>query len=147
MPVYAYKGVTQAGRNTRGFVDADKRTRRARRCGATASLTDLRERGGEAERRERRIATSRSTCRASAASRRSTSRSRRASSTLIGAAPLVEALSALAEQVETARLKGVIGQIRDRVNEGSTLGDAMAQAGPFSDLYVGMVRAGEAEAR
>jgi general secretion pathway protein F len=30
------------------------------------------------------------------------------------------------------------------VNEGSTLGDAMAQAGPFSDLYVGMVRAGEA---
>ena len=58
--------------------------------------------------------------------------------------PLVQGLSALAEQVESARLKGVIGQIRDRVNEGSTLGDAMAQAGPFSDLYVGMVRAGEA---
>ena len=66
-------------------------------------------------------------------------------STLIGAGvPLVQALAALAEQVEGARLKGVIGQIKDRVNEGSTLGDAMAAAGPFSDLYVGMVRAGEA---
>jgi general secretion pathway protein F len=65
--------------------------------------------------------------------------------TLIGAGvPLVQGLSALAEQVESARLKGVIGQIRDRVNEGATLADAMAQAGPFSDLYVGMVRAGEA---
>jgi general secretion pathway protein F len=66
-------------------------------------------------------------------------------STLVGAGvPLVQALSALAEQVEGARLKGVIGRIRDRVNEGVTLADAMAQAGPFSDLYIGMVRAGEA---
>ena len=37
----------------------------------------------------------------------------------------------------------LIAGVRDRVNEGATLGDALAQAGPFSDLYVGMVRAGE----
>src|SRR5678815_5498359 len=35
-------------------------------------------------------------------------------------------------------------RIRDRVNEGATLADAMAQSGVFTDLYVGMVRAGEA---
>src|SRR4030095_103222 len=65
--------------------------------------------------------------------------------TLVGAGvPLVRALSARPEQVESARLKGVVGQIRDRVNEGATLADAMAQSGVFSDLYVGMVRAGEA---
>lgn len=65
-------------------------------------------------------------------------------STLVGAGiPLVEALAALTQQVEGARLKSVIGQVRDRVNQGSSLADAMAQAGPFSDLYVGMVRAGE----
>src|SRR5690606_5472059 len=66
-------------------------------------------------------------------------------STLVGAGvPLVQALSALTEQIENTRLKGVIAHVRDRVNEGSTLADAMAQAGPFEDLYVGMVRAGEA---
>ena len=65
-------------------------------------------------------------------------------STLIGAGiPLVTALSALTEQVETSRLKGLVAGVRDRVNEGATLADALAQAGPFSELYVGMVRAGE----
>jgi general secretion pathway protein F len=55
----------------------------------------------------------------------------------------VTALGALTEQLENARLKAVIARVRDRVNEGASLGDALAQAGPFSDLYVGMVRAGE----
>jgi general secretion pathway protein F len=67
-------------------------------------------------------------------------------STLVGAGiPLVSALRALTEQVENARLKSVIAQVRDRVNEGSSLADAMAGGGGvFPDLYVGMVRAGEA---
>jgi general secretion pathway protein F len=65
--------------------------------------------------------------------------------TLIGAAvPLVESLGALSEQVENARLKAAIGGVRDRVNEGATLADALAAAGPFPDLYVNLVRAGEA---
>ena len=34
--------------------------------------------------------------------------------------------------------------MRDRVNEGASLGDAMAATGAFSGLYVSMVRAGEA---
>lgn len=64
--------------------------------------------------------------------------------TLLGAGvPLVEALGALTDQVENARLKSVVARVRDRVNEGASLADAMAQAGPFSDLYVSMVRAGE----
>ena len=64
--------------------------------------------------------------------------------TLLGAGvPLVEALGALTEQVESARLKSVVARVRDRVNEGASLGDAMGQAGPFSNLYVSMIRAGE----
>lgn len=149
MPVYAYKGVTQAGRNTRGFVDADSaRAARAKLRRDGVFLTDLSESAAEKQSAP------------SAGASRNVSfdlaRFRRVSpldlalatrqlSTLIGAGvPLVQALAALAEQVEGARLKGVIGQIKDRVNEGSTLGDAMAGAGIFSDLYVGMVRAGEA---
>ena len=145
MPVYAYKGVTQAGRSTRGFVDAESaRAARVKLKRDGVFLTDLAENAAEA---------------APAAQRRlsfSLDRFRRISmldvalatrqlSTLVGAGvPLVQSLSALAEQVESVRLKGVIGLVRDRVNEGSSLADAMAQAGPFSDLYVGMVRAGEA---
>jgi len=149
MPVYAYKGVTEAGRNTRGFVDADSaRAARSKLRRDGVFLTDLSESAAEKQ-----------SAASPGASRNISfdlSRLRRVSpldlalatrqlSTLIGAGvPLVQALAALAEQVEGARLKGVIGQIKDRVNEGSTLGDAMAGAGVFSDLYVGMVRAGEA---
>jgi len=56
----------------------------------------------------------------------------------------VEGLRALTEQVENPRLKSVFGQVRDRVNEGASLADALAGSGAFSDLYVSMVRAGEA---
>ena len=58
--------------------------------------------------------------------------------------PLVEALAALVEQVEHERLKRVISEVRQRVNEGASLADALA-AHPkvFSTLYVNMIRAGE----
>jgi general secretion pathway protein F len=69
----------------------------------------------------------------------------RQAATLIGAGiPLVEGLGALTEQVENPRLKSVLGQVRDRVNEGASLADALGHSGVFPDLYVSMVRAGEA---
>jgi len=152
MPVYAYKGVTQTGRNTRGFVDADSaRTARAKLRRDGVFLTDLSESATQAPSGPRAPSDAKSRnvslglARFQRISPLDLALATRQLSTLIGAGvPLVQGLSALAEQAESARLKGVIGQIRDRVNEGSTLGDAMAQAGPFSDLYVGMVRAGEA---
>ncbi len=67
-------------------------------------------------------------------------------STLAGAGiPVVESLNALLEQTENPKLQIVLADIREKVNEGSTLADAMA-AHPkvFGDLYVSMVRAGEA---
>jgi general secretion pathway protein F len=58
--------------------------------------------------------------------------------------PLVDALTALVEQVDKERLKRVLGDVKQRVNEGSTLADALA-AHPrvFGELYVNMIRAGE----
>jgi general secretion pathway protein F len=59
--------------------------------------------------------------------------------------PLVEALSALIEQVESAQLQNALTQIRDKVNEGTSLADALrAHAKVFEPLYVNMVAAGEA---
>jgi general secretion pathway protein F len=58
--------------------------------------------------------------------------------------PLVEALNALVEQVEHERLKRVISDVKQRVNEGASLADALAvHARVFSTLYVNMIRAGE----
>ncbi len=65
--------------------------------------------------------------------------------TLVGAGiPLVEALTALVDQIDHERLKRVVSQVKQRVNEGSTLADAMAQhPRVFSQLFVNMIRAGE----
>ncbi|HET8539686.1 MAG TPA: type II secretion system inner membrane protein GspF [Anaeromyxobacter sp.] len=58
--------------------------------------------------------------------------------------PLVEALTALVEQVDKEKLKRVLGDVKQRVNEGSTLADALAQhPRVFGELYVNMIRAGE----
>jgi general secretion pathway protein F len=64
---------------------------------------------------------------------------------LVGAGvPLVEALGALIDQVDHERMKRVISDVRQRVNEGSSLADALAAHGKvFSFLYVNMIRAGE----
>jgi general secretion pathway protein F len=64
---------------------------------------------------------------------------------LVGAGiPLVESLTALVEQVEHERLKRVLSDVKQRVNEGASLADAMA-AHPkvFTALFVNMIRAGE----
>ena len=67
-------------------------------------------------------------------------------STLVGASiPLVESLSALYEQTESPAMKKTVAQVRDAVNEGLSFADALAQhKRVFSDLYVNMVRSGEA---
>jgi len=59
--------------------------------------------------------------------------------------PMSEALTALSEQQERPKLKVVITAVREKVREGSALADAMAEhPAVFSELYVNMVRVGEA---
>jgi general secretion pathway protein F len=58
--------------------------------------------------------------------------------------PLVECLAALVEQVEHERLKRVVSDVRQRVNEGASLADALAgHPRVFNGLFVNMIRAGE----
>jgi type II secretory pathway component PulF len=123
--------VTNAGRATRGFVDADSdRSARQKLRRDGIFLTELTEGSGTlpARTEERRA-------RFSFSLRRSIpgndlAIATRQLATLLGAGiPLVESLGALTEQVEHTRLKSVIGQVRDRVNEGATLADALARAG------------------
>ena len=150
MPIYAYKGVNQAGQSTKGTISAESdRDARTQMRSAGIFLTEITETSGGAVTEasdgpggssfnvsfnlptripamERAMAT-------------------RQLATLVGAGvPLVEALSALVQQTEHRALKGVLAQVRDRVNEGSSLADALISTGRFDNLYVSMVRAGEA---
>ena len=150
MPIYSYKGVSSAGKSMKGTVSAENlRAARARMRTDGVFLTEIREtdaRAAEAKRdagegfgsrfqfelpariptSERAIAT-------------------RQLATLVGAGiPLVESLSALVEQIEHATLKTVFAQVRDRVNEGASLADALTSTGKFDTLYISMIRAGEA---
>ncbi len=65
--------------------------------------------------------------------------------TLLGAGvTLVEALTALVDQVEKERLKRLLSDVKQRVNEGSSLADALTlHQKVFGPLYVNMIRAGE----
>jgi len=143
MPVFAYKALDQSGRNVEGLKEADSpRTLRTvlRRDGlfltevtgekqAKAASPEVNVRrwvGGRVKADDVAVAT-------------------RQLAVLVNAGiPLVDALTALVEQVDHERLKRVLSAVKQRVNEGSSLADALAQhPKAFSTLYVNMIRAGE----
>jgi len=66
--------------------------------------------------------------------------------TMLGSGiPLTESLRAMIEQAQDRRSETVFREIREAVNQGTSLADALEQHPSFfSDLYVNMVRAGEA---
>ncbi len=150
MPVYAYKGVNQSGKPTRGTISAEgARAARAQMRAAGVFLTEIAEttatagqKAGAAEGTGRFNFEIRLPQRIPGMERAMATRQL---ATLVSAGvPLVEALSALVEQTEHRALRDVFARVRDRVNEGSSLADALVATGRFDNLYVSMVRAGEA---
>lgn len=146
MPVYAYKGLNSSGRNVGGIIDADnpKAARmKLRRTGVYP--TDLNE-----ERAQKAAMGTSSQLDFASMFERVTPEDlalmTRQLATLVGASlPLVECLGALIEQMDKGKQKRILSQVRERVVEGEPLADAM-QPHPrvFDNLYVNMVRAGEA---
>ena len=150
MAVYAYKGLNERGRSVNGIIDADTpKTARLKLRKTGIFPTEL----TEHERDDSATGLSRLAnlnVNFGQYFERVTPQElamiTRQLSTLVGAGlPLVDCLSALIEQLDTARVKRVFSQIREQVTEGGTLADALkAHPRVFSDLYVSMVRAGEA---
>ena len=59
--------------------------------------------------------------------------------------PLAEGLGALAEQQDNKKMERVLAEVRQKVNEGTALADALTpHKALFPELYVNMVRSGEA---
>jgi general secretion pathway protein F len=149
MPLFEYTGLNDAGKSVKGMREADSQKAlrtllrkegifltdvsagAAPKQGAAGTETDA---TGEPRRwLKRRIKTG------------DVAIMTRQLATLIGAGiPLVEALGALVEQVEHPRLQRIVSQVKQRVNEGSSLADALNDHQVvFSNLYINMIRAGE----
>lgn len=143
MAVYEYRGLDPAGRDLKGIIDADSpRLARAklRRSGIfpTEILIDRHMKKSGVEGVSIGALVSRIRI-------QEISIMTRQMATLVGAGlPIVEALTALIDQTENVRLKKVITQVRESVNEGSSLADAMRRFPKvFSELYTNMINAGE----
>ena len=142
MAVFDYEAIAGSGKQVRGVIDADspaaarRKLREQELCptsvressGKAAASTDVM--GGSLSRiKGRDIALM----------------TRQLAVLLEAGMSLVEALTALLEQTGNPRLKKIVFDVRDRVNEGMTLADAMSQhPKAFNALYANMVRAGEA---
>jgi general secretion pathway protein F len=148
VPIYAYKGVTNSGKAARGSVNAEN-ARAARSTMRTQGifLTELAE-TNEATRADAEGRFGIDLSQLSILNRipaMELAATTRQLATLVSASiPLVEALGALVEQIEHKAMCAVISQIRERVNEGASLADAMATTDAFDNLYISTIRSGEA---
>jgi len=162
MPVYAWKGLTTAGKASSGTRDADspKLLRQALRKDGIF-VTEHKEVLGAGSKAAGRPA---ATARASGENVPFYKReidigglltrvrphdvavfTRQLATLLKAGIPLAEALGALADQAENPKLKMVLVEVRTKVNEGTSLADTLgAYPRLFPDLYANMVRSGEA---
>jgi general secretion pathway protein F len=145
VPVYAYKGYDAAGKAVSGTRDADNpRTIKQvlRRDGVF--ITDLKETGPvkPSATQKRSFDLKRLTDRVST---EELAVATRQLATLVGAGiPLVDSLVALIDQIEHEMFKSVWADVKQKVNEGASFGDALSgHPKVFSGLYINMVRAGE----
>ena len=154
MPVFEYKALDQGGKPIRGMLEADSpKTLRSQLRKDGKFLTEVigQAEGGRAGVRKGTNAAQadREVNLGKLARGRITTDdiaiTTRQLATLLGAGvTLVESLTALVDQVEKERLKLILSDVKSRVNQGSSLGDALAQHQKvFGSLYVNMIRAGE----
>ena len=151
MPVFEYTGLTEAGKNVRGIRDAESsKTLRTVLRKDGVYLTEARPAESGAVAGEQKTGLAREVdvgalFGMTGVSSQDLAIATRQLATLIAAGiPLVEGLTALVDQIEQPRLKKIMGVVKQKVNEGSSLADALGEHPKvFTPLYVNMIRAGE----
>ncbi|HUU03326.1 MAG TPA: type II secretion system inner membrane protein GspF [Myxococcota bacterium] len=141
MAVYHYKGVTSSGKAVSGIRNADGiRTLQSLLRKDGVFPTEIEQQQERAKRGE--INLNKLTARVS--TRELSVITRQLATLLKAGVTLVESLSAVIDQAENQTLKMVTAQVKQRVNEGSSLADAMGHHPKvFPELYCNMIRAGE----
>lgn len=154
MPVFEYIGRTEGGKAVKGVLDVDNvRALKAALRRDKVFLTEYKEAGtkgsGAAVKAgQQKKAASRDVDLQELLTRVSpmdVAEMTRQLATLVRAGvPLVDAMAALVEQTENAKLKRILAQVRTNLNEGMSFHKALAEHPQvFGDTYANMVRAGE----
>ncbi len=160
MPIYEYKAYAPGGATKSGIVDADTerdaRNKLRKDKLLVHKIGEVRGRG--AKRKKKKGETSKESLMARTMDARAARQgpgakqdeiicgATRQLATLLGSGiPLVESLSALVDQSEKRVVETMFRQIREDIQTGLSLSDALARhPGWFSELYVNMVNAGQA---
>ncbi|MCP4680995.1 MAG: type II secretion system inner membrane protein GspF [Desulfobacterales bacterium] len=145
MPVYEYTALDKAGKNLKGIVDADS---------ASAARQKLRESGffpvdvketSSTPRDEHSSAISIDTFFKRIKPGELSAITRELSILLGAGITLVASLNALVSQVTSPQLSKILAHVKESVNEGNSLAFSLEKhPRVFSQIYVNMVRAGEA---
>lgn len=146
MPVFEYKGFDNAGGQVAGVIEADTpKTARTRLRRQGVFPTDVAEQSGKATSGTGLSMQIDLSVYLEFITVRDIATTTQQMATLLGASvPMSQTLQALVEQTEKQKLKIILSKIREKVNEGSTLAEALADHPKvFDDLYISMVRAGE----
>ncbi|MHC4932614.1 MAG: type II secretion system F family protein [Planctomycetota bacterium] len=153
MPIYEYKGYQPGGGTKTGIIDADTpREARARLREQNVHVTDLEvsavsahtveEAQPKKRKRLKRIVKFQRAIRGAGALPTYT---RQMATLLRSGIPLAQALGALVEQVEHKDIEAILRDVREQVLRGKNFADSLAlHPRLFDDLFVNMVRAGEA---
>jgi general secretion pathway protein F len=149
MPVYAYKGLNDHGREVKGLLDAESpKMLRSVLKKQGIRIVDHHEESQRAEAKATSIGSTEIHLEKyfqSVSVAEIALTTRQLATLLKSGITLINSLTAIVDQVENEKLKRAFGEIKTAVNEGSSLADAMGKhPSIFGQLYVSMVRAGEA---
>ncbi len=142
MPVYEYRGLSSSGKNVRGTMDADSiRGAKVKLKKDGIFVVDIKDR----TKQERNKGKAKKNTRQKGVNVNELSMMTRQLATLLKAnIPLVDALAAVADQVENPTLSETISEIRSSVNEGGGFHRALGKYPKiFDKIYVSMCEAGE----
>ena len=145
MPVYEYKALDKNGKSRKGIVNADSSAAARKKLRSSGNYPIyINKSSSKKEKTENGKSFSLNIF--NRISSKEIHIFTRQLATLLGAKiPLVSSLASLVSQTDNPALKKIIAQIKESVNEGNTLTNAKSEHPRiFSNIYVNMIRAGEA---
>jgi general secretion pathway protein F len=145
MPVYEYTALDKGGKSLNGIIDADSAMAARHKLRGTGIYpVDVKETFAR-PRDQTSAPTSFSSLFRGVKAAELSATTRQLAILLAAGVPLVSALEGMIGQIENSTFKRILAQVKESVNEGNSLAFSLAQHPKiFSQIYVNMVRAGEA---
>ncbi|MDJ0522897.1 MAG: type II secretion system inner membrane protein GspF [Planctomycetota bacterium] len=145
MPVYDYKGLSAAGDAKTGIIDADSpREARIKLRAQNVLVTNITERSAAAK-RDRKKEKILDFSKGLKGKNEVPMYTRQLATLLNAGIPLAQAMSALIEQCQIPDLEAAFRDIREKLTQGHSFAESLSyHPHYFADLYVNMVKAGEA---